>query len=138
MDAHFDIILIGTVIQLNKKERQISMIKTNCRYRFSATVDGLVVAVSGEIDHHSASSMRQDVDNIIWNRTPINLILDMSEVEFMDSSGLGFIMGRYSLMKEIGGNMTLRNPSAIVLKMLTLTGFDKKIRIVNSQNSKQS
>ncbi len=108
------------------------MIKSNCRYRFTATPEGLVVSVSGEIDHHSASSMRREVDNIIWNRTPTHLILDMSEVDFMDSSGLGFIMGRYALMKEIGGNLSLRNPSAIVMKMLTLTGFDKKVRIMNT------
>lgn len=108
------------------------MIKSNCRYRFTATPEGLVVSVSGEIDHHSASSMRREVDNIIWNRTPTHLILDMSEVDFMDSSGLGFIMGRYALLKEIGGSLSLRNPSAIVMKMLTLTGFDKKVRIMNT------
>ena len=108
------------------------MIKSNCRYRFTATPEGLVVSVSGEIDHHSASSMRREVDNIIWNRMPTHLILDMSEVDFMDSSGLGFIMGRYALMKEIGGSLSLRNPSAIVMKMLTLTGFDKKVRIMNT------
>lgn len=110
------------------------MIKSSCRYRFTATPEGLVVSVSGEIDHHSASGMRRDVDNIIWNRTPTHLILDMSEVEFMDSSGLGFIMGRYALMREIGGNLSLRNPSAVVMKMLTMTGFDKKVRIMNTVN----
>jgi stage II sporulation protein AA (anti-sigma F factor antagonist) len=110
------------------------MIKSNCRYRFTATPEGLVVSVSGEIDHHSALSMRRDVDNIIWNRTPTHLILDMSEVDFMDSSGLGFIMGRYALMREIGGSLSLRNPSPVVLKMLTMTGFDKKVRISNTVN----
>ena len=108
------------------------MIKSNCQYRFTATTEGLVVSVSGEIDHHSALSMRRDVDNIIWNRTPTHLILDMSEVNFMDSSGLGFIMGRYALMREIGGNLSLRDPSPVVMKMLTMTGFDKKVRISNT------
>ena len=108
------------------------MIKSNCKYRFTATTEGLVVCVSGEIDHHSALTMRRDVDNIIWNRTPTHLILDMSEVDFMDSSGLGFIMGRYALMKEIGGGLSLRDPSPIVMKMLTMTGFDKKVRIYNT------
>lgn len=110
------------------------MIKSSCRYRFTATPEGLVVSVSGEIDHHSASGMRREVDNIIWNRRPTHLILDMSEVEFMDSSGLGFIMGRYALMREIGGNLSLRNPSPVVMKMLTMTGFDKKVRIMNTAN----
>jgi stage II sporulation protein AA (anti-sigma F factor antagonist) len=56
----------------------------------------------------------------------------MSEVSFMDSSGLGFIMGRYALMRELGGNLSVRNPSLPVMRMLTLTGFDKKIRILNT------
>ena len=90
------------------------MIKSNCRYRLSAAPEGLAVTISGEIAH---------------------LILDMAEVEFVDSSGLGFIMGRYALMKEIGGNLTLRNPSAIVMKMLTMTGFDKKVKITGTVNS---
>ncbi len=116
----------------SKNERKNNMIKSNCRYRFTATPEGLVVSVSGEIDHHSASGMRREVDNIIWNRTPTHLILDMSEVEFMDSSGLGFIMGRYALMREIGGSLSLRAPSPVVMKMLTMTGFDKKVRIMNT------
>lgn len=106
------------------------MIKSNCQYHFNDTPNGLSVAISGEIDHHSAVGMRRDIDNMIWNKTPTLLIIDMSEVDFMDSSGLGFIMGRYALMREIGGNLTLRNPSRVVMKMLTMTGFDKKIRII--------
>lgn len=108
------------------------MIKSNCTYRFTATPEGLVVSIGGEIDHHSAITMRRDVDNIIWNRTPTHLILEMSGIEFMDSSGLGFIMGRYALMREIGGNLSLRNPSEPVMKMLSMTGFDKKVRILNT------
>ena len=109
------------------------MIKSSCRYVFTPTPEGLVVSVSGEIDHHSASGMRREVDNIVWNRTPTHLILDLSGVEFMDSSGLGFIMGRYALMREIGGSLSLRDPSSPVMKMLTLTGFDKKVRIIQTR-----
>ncbi len=110
------------------------MIKSNCKYRIGASAEGMTVAVSGEIDHHSASAMRREIDNIIWNRTPTHLILDMSEVDFMDSSGLGFIMGRYALMQEMGGSLSLRNPSPVVMKMLSMTGFDKKLRILNIAN----
>ena len=108
------------------------MFATNVYPEFLPDGDEPVARIHGEIDHHSASSMRRDVDNIIWNRTPTHLILDMSGVEFMDSSGLGFIMGRYALMREIGGNLSLRNPSEPVLKMLTMTGFDKKVRIMTT------
>ena len=105
------------------------MIKSNCQYRFTATTEGLVVSVSGEIDHHSALSMRRDVDNIIWNRTPTHLILDMSGVDFMDSSGLGLILGRYSAVKQIGGDMVVLNPNKGVMKILRLAGAERILRI---------
>ena len=112
------------------------MIKSNCKYRFTATPEGLLVGVSGEIDHHSALSMRRDVDNIIWNRTPTHLILDMSEVEFMDSSGLGLIMGRYALMQKMGGSLAVKNPNARVVKIFELAGLDKIVDIEGARNKK--
>ena len=109
------------------------MIKSNCIYRFTATPEGLVVSVCGEIDHHSASSMRRDVDNIIWNRTPTHLILDMSGVEFMDSSGLGLIMGRFALVKKYGGTLALLDPSPAVMKMIKLAGMDRMVSILKTK-----
>ena len=108
------------------------MIKSNCIYRFTATPEGLAVSIVGEIDHHSASGMRRDVDNIIWNRTPTHLILDMSGVEFMDSSGLGLIMGRLAKAKEIGALLILRNPSARVIRMLKMAGLDRIIQTIKT------
>lgn len=104
------------------------MIKSNCRYRLGTTSEGLTVTISGEIDHHSAVNMRRDIDNIIWNRTPTHLILDMSEVDFMDSSGLGFIMGRYALQKKLGGSLVMRNPNPRVSKIIALAGLERIIK----------
>ena len=105
------------------------MIKSNCRYRFNATPEGLAVTVSGEIDHHSALGMRREIDNIIWNRTPTHLILDMSEVEFMDSSGLGLLLGRYQRASEIGCEVRLMGCSARTKRILELAGADKLFKI---------
>ena len=105
------------------------MIKSNCRYRFTATTEGLVVSVSGEIDHHSALTMRRDVDNIIWNRTPTHLILDMSEVDFMDSSGLGLVMGRYALAEKLGAEFRVINPTERALKIFELAGLGRIINV---------
>ena len=112
------------------------MIKSNCQYRFTATTEGLVVSVSGEIDHHSALSMRRDVDNIIWNRTPTHLILDMSEVNFMDSSGLGLIMGRMKSAEEIGCGFALKNPGERIKRLLDLAGADRIFDITEEKASK--
>lgn len=72
--------------------------------------DNKVIALlSGEIDHHNAKSLRQDIDFSLRENQPEELIMDFSEVGFMDSSGIGLVMGRYKLMQEIGGNLVVRN-----------------------------
>ena len=92
----------------------------------------LEIKLVGEIDHHSAVSVRSDVDGLIFETRPKKVILDLSEISFMDSSGLGLIMGRYSLMKEFGGTLSLRSPTVAVMKILTLAGMERIITIEKS------
>ena len=89
----------------------------------------LSVHVRGEIDHHTASSIRQGIDTTLFEKRPTKLILDLSAVSFMDSSGLGLIMGRYSVMKELGGDMTVWNPSPETRAILTLAGMERLVPI---------
>ena len=89
----------------------------------------LSVHVRGEIDHHTASSIRQGIDATLFEKRPAKLILDLSAVSFMDSSGLGLIMGRYSVMKELGGEMVVWNPSPETRAILTLAGMERLVRI---------
>ena len=89
----------------------------------------LSIRVRGEIDHHTASSIRQGIDATLFEKRPTKLILDLSAVSFMDSSGLGLIMGRYSVMKELGGDMTVWNPSPETRAILTLAGMERLVRI---------
>ena len=89
----------------------------------------LSVHVRGEIDHHTASSIRQGIDSTLFEKRPAKLILDLSAVSFMDSSGLGLIMGRYSVMKELGGEMVVWNPSPETRAILMLAGMERLVRI---------
>ena len=89
----------------------------------------LSVHIRGEIDHHTASSIRQGIDATLFEKRPSKLILDLSAVSFMDSSGLGLIMGRYSVMKELGGDMTVWNPSPETRAILTLAGMERLVKI---------
>ncbi len=76
--------------------------------------DNKVIALlSGEIDHHNAKSLRQDIDFFFVKISRKSLLWIFSEVGFMDSSGIGLVMGRYKLMQEIGGNLVVRNPPLI-------------------------
>lgn len=91
--------------------------------------NNLEIKLEGEIDHHSAVNVRSYIDELIFETRPKKLILDLSGISFMDSSGLGLIMGRYSLIKEFGGTLVLRAPTVAVMKILTLAGMEKMIKI---------
>lgn len=89
----------------------------------------LTVHIRGEIDHHTAAGIRQGIDATLFEKRPKKLILDLSAVSFMDSSGLGLIMGRFSVMKELGGELTVWNPSRETRSILTLAGMERLIQI---------
>lgn len=97
----------------------------------------LSVKISGDIDHHTAALMRSEVDEKIRNFNPLKLSLDFSSVSFMDSSGIGFIMGRYKLMKENGGIVEIVNTPHGINKVLKISGLDKiiNIRRCNNENN---
>ncbi len=89
----------------------------------------LTVRIRGEIDHHTAVSVRKGVDGLLYERRPRKLVLDLSAVSFMDSSGLGLIMGRLALMRELGGELVVWNPSRETRSILMLAGMEKMVRI---------
>lgn len=89
----------------------------------------LLVAVRGEIDHHTAVSIRTGIDARLFERRPSRLILDLSAVTFMDSSGLGLIMGRFGVMRELGGSVCVRDPSPETRSILTLAGMERMVQI---------
>lgn len=89
----------------------------------------LKIKLRGEIDHHTATTIRNAMDSEIYKKRPRGLILDMSKVGFMDSSGLGLIMGRYAVMKELGGEVIVQNPSPAIEKIMHLAGMERMIRI---------
>ncbi len=95
--------------------------------------DTLVIRVKGEIDHHSAVGVRTGMDDVLTAERPERVYLDLSGVRFMDSSGLGLIMGRYALVKKYGGKFAVLDPSAAVRKMLDLAGMDKTIPVKKSK-----
>lgn len=89
----------------------------------------LRVKLKGDIDHHSAVATRTGIDTLLYKIRPRRLYLDLSCVDFMDSSGLGLIMGRYALMKEIGGDVVVCEPSAGVERVLKLAGLERLVRV---------
>ena len=92
----------------------------------------LRIKLRGEIDHHSAVAVRTAIDDMIRSKRPAELIIDMSAVDFMDSSGLGLIMGRYNTMKEIGGEVIVADPTPATEKIMNLAGLERIVRIIHT------
>ncbi len=94
--------------------------------------DTLFITVCGDIDHHSAAALRRESDKAIYLYRPKHVVMNLSRVEFMDSSGLGLILGRYTTSQELGADFRLQNPTQRIEKILTLAGTDRMIQIERS------
>ena len=85
----------------------------------------LVVKLEGEIDQSCAAEIRTDIDREIQLKNVRNLILDFAGVTFMDSSGIGVIIGRYKQIKARGGKTMIIRARPQVDKILELSGLKK-------------
>jgi stage II sporulation protein AA (anti-sigma F factor antagonist) len=117
--------------QRDEPKKEDVMIKQNCRYEATLSDGVLTVCLLGEIDHHSAVKLRTAMDEEILRQKPRKTVLDLSGIDFMDSSGLGLIMGRFSLMQKLGGTLTLKNPNERIVKILSLANMGRVIRMEN-------
>lgn len=82
----------------------------------------LTALLFGEIDHHTARDIRQCIDSDIEKYHPEKLSLDFRRVKFMDSSGIGLIMGRYRMMQLVGGTVELVNVPPHLERLIELSG----------------
>ena len=93
----------------------------------------LTIALTGEIDHHSALSLREELDDLILRERPARLALYLSDVEFMDSAGLGLILGRYARASVLGIPIIIRNPSVRQRKLLGMAHMQSIVKIEESE-----
>ncbi len=92
----------------------------------------LVVKIIGELDHHYATRIRETIDIEIKDKDIRLLIFDLSALEFMDSSGIGVIMGRLRLMKQQGGKVCVAGAKDSLNKIICLSGLSGLIGIYHS------
>ena len=84
---------------------------------------GLYVLLCGELDEHSASYTRITLDEIFDKPSFEKIVIDLSELDFMDSTGIGVLIGRYKRMKEKDIPIFITNPSAHAEKIFKITGL---------------
>lgn len=92
----------------------------------------MIVYLTGELDHHSAADIRDKIDTAISCKQPTHLILDFKNVSFMDSSGIGLVMGRFRLMQNHHGSVEIRNVTTQTKKIMELAGLGR-IAIINER-----
>ena len=95
--------------------------------KITSTPVRLTISISGEIDHHNASTLRLEADEAIQSALSPNIRLDFADVTFMDSSGIGFVLGRYRIAESYGGNIEIVNLSGRIYNMMKLAGLEKLV-----------
>ena len=96
----------------------------------------LIAALQGELDHHGAEEMRTEIDRRLRQDKPAVLRLDFRRVTFMDSSGVGLVMGRYRLLRTWGGTLELSGMTGTVLRIMQLSGIDKIAAVLTEKGTK--
>ena len=89
---------------------------------FTKQNKNLLIKIEGEIDHHNAAKLRETLDEKIRTSKALNLIFDLSGVSFMDSSGIGMVIGRYKTAKAYGGKVILASVPENIDRILSLSG----------------
>ena len=88
----------------------------------------LTVRLAGELDHCCAQRVRRDLDRLIADPGVRTLILDFTALQFMDSSGIGVILGRYRQMRDRGGAVAVINMNRHIARIFHMSGMDRIIR----------
>ena len=126
------------ILEFEVKGRNQKMKDTSQLVEFEFKESVLIAHVTGEIDHHSALCVREAVDKQIFSKRPSKLLLELSHVGFMDSSGLGLIMGRYTLMKKLGGSTALLDPSEAIMRIVSLAGLERIVKIERTKIGREA
>ena len=91
--------------------------------QYKITNETLKVLISGELDEYSASFARTILDDLFQNNEYSQIVIDLSELEFMDSTGIGVLIGRYKKLKEKQKNIYIMNPNKHVEKIFKMSGL---------------
>ena len=98
----------------------------------------LTLKLSDEIDESKTDKLRRKIDNEITRFLPRKVIFDFSNVSFMDSAGIGMLLGRYKVIKMIGGQLELANVNKQIERIFEISGILKIIPLVKNNEENVS
>lgn len=85
----------------------------------------MTAVLSGDVDHHASGRIRRAIDEKVRELMPRRLVLDFSAVGFMDSSGVGLIIGRAALCEELGCEVSVVGARRDIRRILALSGIER-------------
>ena len=92
--------------------------------KYSKTKDVLTVYLEGELDEYSVNSARAVIDELLFNNVGANkIVFDLSEVSFMDSTGVGLLIGRYKKLKQFNKSVYISGAKISTEKVIQLSGL---------------
>jgi len=92
----------------------------------------LTLKITEEIDEHTTEKMRRKIDNEITRFLPRKVVFNFSNVTFMDSAGIGMLLGRYKVIKMLGGSLEIININRQVKKLFEMSGILKIIPVTDN------
>ena len=98
----------------------------------------LTLKITEEIDEHTTERLRRKIDNEITRFLPRKVIFDFSNVSFMDSAGIGMLLGRYKVIKMLGGQLELANVNKQLERIFEISGILKIIPLVKNNEENVS
>lgn len=93
----------------------------------------LVLKITEEIDHHTTEELRRKMDDEIERCMPRKVILDFGSVTFMDSAGIGMIIGRYKFAKMLGASVSMQQVGKSIKKIFEMCGILRLIPILEEK-----
>lgn len=92
----------------------------------------LCIQMPKEVDHHKATRIRETADRLLLDEEVENIIFDFEETEFMDSSGVGIILGRLKKIQGLGGKVFVVHANERLQKMLSIAGVMQYVEVLKA------
>ena len=102
-------------------------------YKFDVRENVLIVRLSGELDHHEAELLRSEWKQMMYQNPVKHVIVNLDAMTFMDSSGLGVILGRYKEILQLGGEMVVCSISPSIKRLFEMSGIFKIVHLEENE-----
>ena len=98
----------------------------------------LYVNSNGELDHHTSDQLRSRLNTVMSESQIKHIVFNLKHLDFMDSSGIGIILGRYNQLKAINGSVMVIGMKPLVAKVFELSGLSQIIKVINDDSHLES